>query len=100
LIFFDFRPIHGNSMIAEALRAFLGQRLKSQNIFFAHMAGVILKNRPPVNFLKGSGWKRMANTGTRSISKSALSVRSLTQRVFLHSNWAYMPHPRLTACAN
>jgi len=52
LIFFDFRPIHGNSMIAEALRAFLGQRLKSQNIFFAHMAGVILKNRPPVNFLK------------------------------------------------
>jgi CBS domain-containing protein len=39
-------------MIAEALRAFLGQRLKNQGIFFAHMAGVILKNRPPVNFLK------------------------------------------------
>lgn len=52
LIFFDFRPIHGSALIAEALRAFLGHKLKNQNIFFAHMAGVILKNRPPVRFLK------------------------------------------------
>jgi len=52
LIFFDFRPVHGNAMLAEALRAFLGQRLKKQNIFFAHMAGVILTNRPPTGFFR------------------------------------------------
>ena len=52
LIFFDFRPVHGNVMLAEALRAFLGQRLKKQHIFFSGMAGVILRNRPPTGFLK------------------------------------------------
>jgi CBS domain-containing protein len=44
--------VHGNVMLAEALRAYLGQKLKQQKIFFAHMAGVILKNQPPVGFLK------------------------------------------------
>jgi CBS domain-containing protein len=52
LIFFDFRPVHGNAMIAESLRAYLSQQLKNRQIFFANMAGVILRNRPPVDFLK------------------------------------------------
>ena len=51
LIFFDFRPVRGNSMIAEALRTFLSQRLGNQHIFFAHMSGVIARNRPPVGVL-------------------------------------------------
>jgi len=52
LIFFDFRSVHGDSMLAEALRAFLRQRLKDGNIFFARMAGVILRNRPPLDLLR------------------------------------------------
>lgn len=52
LIFFDFRSVHGDGMLAEALRAFLRQRLKDRNIFFAHMAGVILRNRPPLDLLR------------------------------------------------
>ncbi len=51
LIFFDFRPIYGNNMLAEALRAFLGQTLKNRSLFFAQMANVILANKPPVDFL-------------------------------------------------
>lgn len=50
LIFFDFRPIHGNLTLAEKLRAFLKHRIKDQNIFLATMAGVITKNRPPLGF--------------------------------------------------
>jgi len=52
LIFFDFRPIHGNIKLAEELRAYLENHLKNQNIFLAKMAGVITKNRPPLGFFK------------------------------------------------
>ena len=52
LIFFDFRPIHGNLKLAEDLRSYLEHYLKNQNIFFAKMAGVITKNRPPLGFFK------------------------------------------------
>jgi len=52
LIFFDFRPIHGNLKLAEDLRVHLENNLKNQNIFFAKMAGVITKNRPPLGFFK------------------------------------------------
>lgn len=41
LIFFDFRPIYGNLILSEKLRAFLTHRIKNQNIFLATMAGVI-----------------------------------------------------------
>lgn len=50
LIFFDFRPIYGNLLLAEKLRAFLTHRIRNQNIFLATMAGVITKNRPPLGF--------------------------------------------------
>jgi CBS domain-containing protein len=48
LIFFDFRPVHGDLTLAEKLRAYLGHALKNRNIFLTHMAGEILKNRPPL----------------------------------------------------
>jgi CBS domain-containing protein len=50
LIFFDFRPVHGNVLLAEQLRAFLGHEIKDNSIFLAHMAGVVVKNRPPLDF--------------------------------------------------
>lgn len=51
LIFFDFRPVHGDPLLAERLRAFLGHEIKDKTLFLAHMAGAVAKNRPPVNFL-------------------------------------------------
>lgn len=50
LIFFDFRPVSGNVTLAQKLRSYLMHTIKNQNIFFASMAGVILKNRPPLGF--------------------------------------------------
>lgn len=50
LIFFDFRPISGNAVLAQKLRSYLGHILKGQNIFLASMAGALLKNRPPLGF--------------------------------------------------
>jgi CBS domain-containing protein len=52
LIFFDFRAVYGNFMLTEKLRAYLSQALKNQKVFFANMAGAILKNRPPLGFFK------------------------------------------------
>jgi CBS domain-containing protein len=48
LIFFDFRPVHGNVLLAEKLRAFLGHEIKDKDLFLAHMAGTVIKNRPPL----------------------------------------------------
>ncbi len=52
LIFFDYRPLHGNVVLAEELRRHLNRTLKGQNMFFAHMASVITENRPPLGFFK------------------------------------------------
>ncbi len=48
LIFFDLRPVHGDFTLAEKLRAYLGSEIRNQKMFLAHMAGTILKNRPPL----------------------------------------------------
>lgn len=50
LIFFDFRPVHGNVLLAEKLRSFLGHELRGKSVFFAHMAAAAVKNRPPLGF--------------------------------------------------
>ncbi|MDH4163960.1 MAG: DUF294 nucleotidyltransferase-like domain-containing protein [Nitrospirota bacterium] len=52
LIFFDFRMLHGDERLAAELRSHLGSILKGQNIFLAQMAGVVIKNRPPLGFFK------------------------------------------------
>lgn len=48
LIFFDFRPVYGNTLLAENLRATLSHALKGQNLFLTHMAAIALQNRPPM----------------------------------------------------
>ena len=50
LIFFDFRPVHGDTLLAERLRAFLGHEIRDKEAFFGHMADVVVKNRPPLDF--------------------------------------------------
>ena len=50
LIFFDFRPIHGDLLLAERLRAYLGRAVREKDLFLALMAATVLKNRPPLDF--------------------------------------------------
>lgn len=49
LIFFDFRAIHGDLLLAERLRAFLGHEVRGKNLFLAHMAAIVAQNRPPLD---------------------------------------------------
>jgi CBS domain-containing protein len=73
LIFFDFRPVHGDFLLAERLRAFLGHELKNKNLFFAHMAGVVVKNRPPLGFFGNfSTEKQGAHTGKFNLKINGL----------------------------
>lgn len=52
LIFFDFRPIHGDFSLAESLRDSLHSMLEDQKVFLGFMANTIIKNRPPIGFFK------------------------------------------------
>jgi CBS domain-containing protein len=52
LIFFDFRPLYGNISLSEALRDALSSLLKSQPAFFGFMANAVIKNTPPMGFLR------------------------------------------------
>ncbi len=73
LIFFDFRPVHGNVLLAEKLRAFLGHESKDKNIFLAHMAGIVVKKRPPLDFFgRFSGEKTGVYKGKFNIKINGL----------------------------
>lgn len=52
LIFFDFRPIHGDAGLAEDLRDALSKMLEGQTLFLGYMANTIIHNVPPVGFFK------------------------------------------------
>ncbi len=49
LIFFDFRAVHGEILLAERLRAFLSHAIKGNDSFLGHMAAAVLRNRPPLS---------------------------------------------------
>ena len=46
--YIPFRAVHSDFLLAERLRAFLGHEIKDKNLFLAHMAGVVVQNRPPL----------------------------------------------------
>jgi CBS domain-containing protein len=50
LIFFDFRPLHGDDSLAVELRTFIMDHLKGRNLFLDKMAVAIMRNRPPLGF--------------------------------------------------
>jgi CBS domain-containing protein len=52
LIFFDFRPIHGEFGLAEELRHSLASMLEGQTLFLGYMANTIINNMPPLNLFK------------------------------------------------
>ncbi len=74
LIFFDFRPVHGDVLLAERLRAFLGHEIRDKELFLAHMAGHVVKNRPPLGlFGKISCEKKGVNQGKLDLKINGLS---------------------------
>jgi CBS domain-containing protein len=50
LIFFDFRPIHGDEMLARRLRDHLVAEVPEHPSFLGFLANMIVKNRPPIGF--------------------------------------------------
>lgn len=52
LIFFDFRPLYGKFSLADQLRDSFRSKIEDQGIFLGHMANVIIRNTPPISFLK------------------------------------------------
>jgi CBS domain-containing protein len=52
-ILFDFRPVHGDSSLAEHLREHLQTKLKNQDMFLKLMAQLTINLRPPIGLFKG-----------------------------------------------
>jgi CBS domain-containing protein len=74
LILFDFRPVHGNVLLAERLRAWLGHEVKDKGLFFAHMAAAAARNRPPLDFLGRFRCERKGpNRGTFDVKVNGLA---------------------------
>jgi CBS domain-containing protein len=52
LILFDFRPLYGKFSLSEELRNSFMPGMPDQGIFLGHMANIIVKNTPPIGFLR------------------------------------------------
>ncbi|HXW68922.1 MAG TPA: DUF294 nucleotidyltransferase-like domain-containing protein, partial [Dissulfurispiraceae bacterium] len=52
LIFFDFRPLYGEFYLADELRSYLTDIIVGQKVYLGHLANTVVKNRPPLGFLK------------------------------------------------
>lgn len=52
LIFFDFRPVHNSCRLSEELRDSLISMMEDQRVFLGFMANTVIKNTPPIGFLK------------------------------------------------
>ena len=74
LIFFDFRPVHGDLLLAERLRAFLNQAIRDNRSFLQHMAGTVLQNRPALGvFGQLAGERSGVHRGKINIKVHGLS---------------------------
>lgn len=51
-IFFDFRPLSGDTALGETLRAWLAERAPANPRFLHQMAANALRNRPPLGFVR------------------------------------------------
>jgi len=51
-IFFDFRPVYGETALASRLRTHLTNTLKKQDMFLAFMARMTIQLRPPLSFFR------------------------------------------------
>ncbi len=53
VICFDFRPLHGDASLAEALRAWVHERTRRHPLFLRHMAGNAMRAQPALGRLGG-----------------------------------------------
>lgn len=51
-IFFDFRPVYGETGLASRLRSHLTASVKTQDMFLAFMARMTVQTRPPLGFFR------------------------------------------------
>ena len=81
LIFFDFRPIHGDFLLAESLRGSLNAMVADQPVFLGFMANTIIRNMPPIGFFnrfvveKGGEHKDELNLKVKGVSQFVDMVR-------------------------
>ena len=50
LIFFDFRPLHGDESLAWDLREHFGRLIPDYPVFLGFLANMLVRNRPPLGF--------------------------------------------------
>lgn len=74
LIFFDFRPLHGDFNLADEVRESLKGILEGQMIFLGYMANTIIKNTPPVGFFRSF----IVEKGGEHKNQLNLKVKGLT----------------------
>lgn len=58
LIFFDFRPLHGDESLAWELREHFGRLIPDYPVFLGFLANMLVKNRPPIGFFGGVAVER------------------------------------------
>lgn len=74
LIFFDFRPLHGDEAPARELRDHLNREISGQSSFLGFLANMLVKNRPPIGFFgsvvveKGGEHKHELNIKIKGIA--------------------------------
>lgn len=72
-VWFDWRAIHGNMAMAEALHKEVLQRTQGNSIFLAHMVGNALTHRPPLNWFNGLSTIRSGtNRGTLDLKHNGI----------------------------
>jgi CBS domain-containing protein len=58
LIFFDFRPLHGDEALARELREHFGGLIPDYPVFLGFLANMLVRNRPPIGFFGGVAVER------------------------------------------
>jgi CBS domain-containing protein len=58
LIFFDFRPLHGDESLAWELREHFGGLIPDYPVFLGFLANMLVRNRPPIGFFGGVAVER------------------------------------------
>lgn len=51
-VFFDLRPVHGETALFDELQALILEKARANRLFIAHMVGNALKHEPPLGFFR------------------------------------------------
>ncbi len=94
--FFDFRPVYGESPLAEELRTALSSHLKDRKVFLGYVASMAIKNRPPIGFLKTF----VVEKGGEHKDKLNLKIKGLAPIVDLVRLFALEKQVRETSTLN